>query len=260
MQDEASQMDGSTGAWEAMAPVYDLFAAGYEYEAWLADLVAQLERHGLQRGRLLDVACGTGMSFLPMLARGWEVTGCDASAAMLQEAQRKADSVRLGVADMRALPSFGRFDLVWSLGNSLNCLLDGEELRSALTGMRRNLSPEGLLLFDLSTLLVYRTLFAERSTREHGGLRFVWAGQAPPDVAPGSICTAKLATEEGQGQRRELGVHRHRHFPEAEVREAIADAGLECLDAFGHDYEGAFKWPLSEAEHSTAVYIARIAR
>jgi len=243
-----------------MAPVYDLFAAGYEYESWLGDLVAQLEHHGLQRGRLLDVACGTGMSFLPMLARGWEVTGCDSSAAMLQQARCKTDSARLEVADMRVLPRFGRFDLVWALGNSLNCLLDGEELRAALAGMRRNLSPNGLLMFDLSALLVYRTLFAERWTREHDGTRFIWTGQAPSDVAPGSICTAKLATEDDQDHRLELCVHRHRHFPEAEVREAIADAGLECLDTFGHHYDGVFKRPLDEAEHTTAVYIARIAR
>lgn len=255
-----SRTGGSTAAWEAMAPVYDLFAAGYEYESWLADLVAQLEHHGLQRGRLLDVACGTGMSFLPMLAHGWEVTGCDSSAAMLQQARGKTDSARLAVADMRALPSFGRFDLVWALGNSLNCLLDGEELRAALTGMRRNLSPHGLLMFDLSALLVYRTLFAEQWTREHDGLRFIWAGQAPPDVAPGSICTAKLATEDDQDHRHELCVHRHRHFPEAEVRSAIADAGLECLDTFGHYYDGVFKRPLNEAEQTTAVYIAGIAR
>jgi SAM-dependent methyltransferase len=260
MQDEASQTDGSTGAWEAMAPVYDRFAAGYEYESWLADLVAQLERHGLQRGRLLDVACGTGMSFLPMLAGGWEVTGCDSSSAMLQQARGKSDSARLEVADMRALPRFGRFDLVWALGNSLNCLLDGEELRAALTGMRRNLSPHGLLMFDLSTLLVYRTLFAEQWTREHDGLRFIWTGEAAADVEPGSICMAKLATEKDQAGRLELCVHRHRHFPEAGVREAIADAGLECLDVFGHHYDGAFKRPLNEAEHTTAVYIARTAR
>lgn len=253
-------MDESTMAWEAMGPVYDLFAAGYEYEVWLADLVAQLERHGLQRGRLLDVACGTGMSFMPMLARGWEVTGCDSSAAMLQQARCKTGSARLEVADMRALPRFDRFDLVWALGNSLNCLLDGEELRAALAGMHRNMSPNGLLMFDLSALLVFRTVFAEQSTREHDGMRFIWTGQAPSDMAPGSICTAKLATEDDQGHRLELCVHRHRHFPEVEVREAIADAGLECLDTFGHSYDGVFKRPLDEAEHTTAVYIARIAR
>lgn len=247
-------------AFESMASVYDLFAADYEYEPWLRDLVTELEGHGLHEGRLLDVACGTGKSFLPMLESGWEVTGCDFSASMLRRAEEKAPSAHLAVADMRELPTFGRFDLVWCLGNSLNYLSDGEELRAALTGMRRNLAADGLLMFDLGTLLALRTFYAETSVREQDGQRLVWVGHATPDLAPGSTGEATLSVEGDSGQRLEPMVHRQRHFPAGEAREVLASAGLQCLDTFGHHFDGVFKRPLDEAEHTTAVYIARIAR
>src|SRR4051794_28255187 len=110
--------------YEAMAPVYDHFTAHHDYEAWLGDLLVVLERNGLQGRRLLDVGCGTGKSFLPMLPRGWEVTGCDVSASMVELAREKAgDSVRLAVADMRELPKFGEFDLIWALDDAINYLL-----------------------------------------------------------------------------------------------------------------------------------------
>lgn len=61
--------------------------ADNDAEGWLADVLGHLERHGLTGNRLLDVGCGTGRSLPPMLARGWQVTGCDVSAAMIERAR-----------------------------------------------------------------------------------------------------------------------------------------------------------------------------
>src|SRR5215467_8618666 len=133
--------------YEAMAPVYDNFTAHHEYDLWTVDLLKILEPHGLRGKRLLDVGCGTGKSFLEMLPRGWQVTACDISPAMLELARAKAgDAVEFAVADMLELPRFGEFDLVWALDDAINYLLSRGELERALTGMRANLANTGLLL------------------------------------------------------------------------------------------------------------------
>jgi SAM-dependent methyltransferase len=247
-------------AYEAIAPVYDDFTAHHNYELWLGELLPRLRRLGLRGNRLLDVGCGTGKSFLPMLRRGWEVTACDISPAMLALAKAKAgDAAKLSVADMRELPAFGEFDLVWALDDAVNYLLSAEELGSALSGMRANLAPGGLLMFDVNTLHAYRTFFAETQTIERDGLRLVWRGQASPDAQPGSISEARFEVEAGSGPkaRVETHVHRQRHFPEAEVLETIRAAGLKCLDVFGHEDDSVPKQPVEELVHSKAFYIAR---
>jgi SAM-dependent methyltransferase len=263
--------DWARSTYEAMAPVYDDFTAHHEYDAWIADLLELLERRGLQGKRLLDVGCGTGKSFLEMLPRAWQVTGCDISPAMLELARRKAgDRVRLIVADMLALPKFGEFDLVWALDDAVNYLLSREELEKALVGMRANLASAGLLLFDVNTLPAYRTFFAETEVVERGGRRLIWRGQADPDVAPGSICESRLevAPEQGCTSDGEPGaggddvpvlIHRQRHFPEAEVLAALTGAGLECLDVYGHGLDGIPRQPLDESTHTKAIYVARSA-
>lgn len=248
--------------YEAMAPVYDDFTAHHDYEGWLADLVTALERHGLKGKRLLDVGCGTGKSFMPMLPRGWEVTGCDISPAMLGLAREKAgEEVRLEVADMLELPRFGEFDLIWALDDAINYLLSTAELERALAGMRANLAPDGLLLFDVNELLAYRTFFAETEVVERGGRRLVWNGLAAADVAPGSICESRLEvlTDGGSGGTDKAPVltHRQRHFPEAEVLAALEGAGLECLDIYGIYTDGILKQPLDVSTHTKAIYIAR---
>jgi len=241
-----------------MAPVYDDFTAHHDYELWLGNLLPKLRRHGLSGRRLLDVGCGTGKSFLPMLERGWEVTACDISPSMLALARAKAGgAVQLSVADMRELPVFGEFDLVWALDDAVNYLLSGEELREALSGMRANLAPGGLLMFDVNVLQAYRTFFAEEQRVERNGRRLIWRGQSSADVAPGSISEARLEVESEDAEDKvETHVHRQRHFPEAEVRDLLAAAGLKCLDVYGHGFDAVPKQPVEELIHSKAVYIA----
>jgi len=249
--------DWAERAYEGMAPVYDDFTAHHDYEGWITDLLVVLERCGLQGRRLLDVACGTGKSFLPMLPRGWQVTGCDISPAMIELAREKAgEEVALAVADMLELPVFGEFDLVWALDDAINYLLSREELERALTGMRRNMAPTGLLLFDVNELLAYRTFFAETTVVERSGRRLVWNGLAAADVAPGSICESRLEMTAGDGGTAVV-THRQRHFPEAEVIAALEGAGLECLDVYGHGLDGIPKQPLDVESHTKAIYIAR---
>ncbi len=250
-------------AYEAIAPVYDDFTAQNDYELWLGRLLPHLERHGLRGKRLLDVGCGTGKSFLPMLRRSWKVTACDISASMVEVARKKVgEAPRLSVADMRELPRFGEFDLVWSLDDAVNYLLSIEELARALAGMRNNLAPDGLLMFDLNTLQSYRTFFAGSEVREGaGGRQLVWRGRASADTQPGAISEASFEVLGPNGTPEiEPELHRQRHFPEKDVRAALERAGLDCLDVFGHGYDVVLEQPVEELRHSKAVYIARLPR
>lgn len=251
-------------AYEAIAPVYDEFTSHHNYDLWLGELLPKLEEQGLSGNRLLDVACGTGKSFLPMLEKGWEVTACDISPAMVAIAKEKVgDRAELSVADMRKLPDFGEFDLVFCLDDAVNYLLSGEELEQALTGMRRNLAPGGLLMFDVNTMEAYRNFFAEEVVMERDGRRLVWKGLSNPEAEPGTIAEASFEVvplEEGAGPAIPPELHRERHFPEAEVRATMERAGLECLAVYGHHHDAIPKQPLDEVAHAKGVYIARAAQ
>jgi hypothetical protein len=160
---------------------------------------------------------------------------------------------------MRELPVFGEFDLVWALDDAVNYLLDFEELRSALSGMRANLAPGGLLMFDVNCLQSYRTFFAEEQRVRRGERTLVWRGQGSADAAPGSISEARFEVEAADAAEFAPHVHRQRHFPEAEVLAALEAAGLACLDVYGHGFDAVPKQPVDELAHSKAVYMARVA-
>jgi SAM-dependent methyltransferase len=249
------------GGYDEFAPFYDGFTSGSDYETWTKHVLALANAYGLGGRRVLDVACGTGKSFLPLLDRGFDVTGCDLSVAMLAEARRKAPGVRLVEADMRAIPELGAFDLITCFDDSLNHLLDESELAAALRSMARNLSPAGLLLFDLNTLLTYRTTFAAHGVSSHGDLVFTWRGDSTEDAPPECRATAHVDVfaprEDGLYER--VGTrHEQRHFPPHRVSRLIEEAGLDCLGVHGVDDDGSPTSVLDETRQLKALYAARL--
>jgi SAM-dependent methyltransferase len=239
--------------YEAYSSSYDDFNHGYRYERWTAQLLAAAQDEGLQGDRLLDVACGTGLSFISMLERGWTVTACDISPAMLELARAKVGgAAALLTADMRDLPRLGEFDLIWAVNDAMNYLLTGEDFEAALSGMRRNLAPGGIVVFDVNTLTAYRRFFSSECVVEENGRHFVWRGlMSADDVEPGSINEAHF---EARGEEGSANLHRQRHFTEFGVRAAIEAADLTCVSVLGES-DGNLEPGLKEDFHTKAVYV-----
>jgi SAM-dependent methyltransferase len=268
MKTSARQVPGDSRhaavAYEAIAPVYDDFTAHHDYRQWVGKLLELGAAHGLEGDTVLDVACGTGKSFLPMLDAGWQVTACDISASMAEMARAKAGpGVRIEVADMRELPVYGSFDLVCCLDDAVNYLHTAAELEQALRGMVANMAPHALLIFDSNTVTTYRGFFAESFEQEMNGRRMTWDGRAEATFEPGDIAEASFAVEPlepGTGPSIPPELHRQRHHPEPEVRAAIEAAGLELVALYGHHQDGIMHQPMSEEAHTKAVYITRLKR
>ncbi len=219
--------DSALVMYEAFAAVYDDFNHSNDYEMWLGrTLLPELGRHGLNEGgRALDVGCGTGRAFPPLLKRGWRVHGCDLSPAMLEIAAQKGTSVALDVADMRSLPRLGDFDLVLSLNDCLNYMLAEEDLVHALAGMRANLAEDGLLIFDVNSSSTFASGYSGVREVHHKGSRWQWTGRG--EVAP-SIYEAEITGDHLQPIRQ-----RERFRPVDEVLGAMEAAGLRVLGAYG---------------------------
>jgi SAM-dependent methyltransferase len=248
-------------AYEAIAPVYDDFTAHHDYRLWIGNLLALGAAHGLQGDTVLDIACGTGKSFIPMLEQGWKVTACDIAPSMAELARAKTgNQVRIEISDMRELPVYGSFDLVCCLDDAVNYLHTAAELEQALRGMAANMAPHALLIFDSNTMTQYRGFFAEDVEMEMNGRRMTWEGKADETFGPGDIAEASFSFEaiDGDGPTLPPELHRQRHHPESEVRAAIDAAGLELVGLYGHHHDGIPHQPMSEEDHTKAIYIARL--
>ena len=248
-------------AYEAIAASYDLLTEDYRHDLWLERLETLAFEHGLSGTRLLDLGCGTGKSFLPMLKRGYEVTACDLSPSMLAIAGSKAPTAHLHEADLRDLPRFGAFDLVTALDDPLNYLLTERELACALRGIARNLAQDGLAIFDLNTIAQYRGQFACDATVEQDSSFIVWRGRrSNRDACAGEIveATVELFTAaDDNAWHRTSSLHRQRHWPRTTVQRIALAAGLELLAVRGQRAGAHIDRELDELVHIKAIYVAR---
>jgi SAM-dependent methyltransferase len=256
-------MDSARSANENFAAIYDEWNSQNDYEMWLGDvLLPEMEKHGLCKGWALDVGCGTGRAFAPLLARGWHLVGCDIAPRMLAEAARKfGPQVQLLNLDARQLPPIspspdlpveGNFQLILLLNDVVNYLIEDGDLERLFSGVKRNLSRDrGLVVFDANTLAQFRDDYASDVSDEIEGLR--WQGLTD-EIKPGGIFQGEFS-----GHGITTHVHRQRHWEIEEVKEKLGALRLRCLATLGQreqDGRVLLTEPPCEERDAKVIYIA----
>ena len=156
---------------------------------------------------------------------------------------------------MRALPWRGRFDLVTCLDDALNYLLEPADVRAAIAAMARALAPGGVLVFDVNTLLTYRTAFAGDSSVGGGDASFRWRGGASSEATAGDVCAATIEVAARGCFTRSR--HVQRHHPREEIEAALVSAGLEPGAVHGLRTGGAITEAADEDLDLKAIHVAR---
>lgn len=251
-------------AYETLADHYDVLTAGYPHELWLGRLESLARRHGLRPGaRVLDAACGTGKSMLPLLRRGYDVRGCDLSPAMVRAAQTTLGSdVDVTVADMRALPrSLGPFALVTCINDAVNYLLADDDLAAACASVTRVLQPRGLFVFDVNTVAAYEGPFAATRVVERDGRFVCWSGSSPhrgdDGVVRAEAVVEVFARTSSDCWQRSSSRHEQRHWPRPAVEAALVSGGLEVVEAIGQQSGARLCGAPDERRFRKTVYVAR---
>ncbi len=151
-----------------LARYYDALMGHVNYDRWFTVAVELAEL--LPRGfRHLDAACGTCALLRKLLRLGWNSMGVDLSAPMLREGMKRKPVPPLVVADLRALPITESFEYITCLFDSVNFLLEPEDLATAFRELARALKPRGILYFDVVTERMIIDHFAGRCWTERSG-------------------------------------------------------------------------------------------
>jgi ubiquinone/menaquinone biosynthesis C-methylase UbiE len=146
---------------------YTLWAATYDRPnpaIRLEEPVVHTVIERLPVGRALDAACGTGRHAIHLQARGWEVTGVDATPAMLDQARAKAPTVRFQPGDLLALPVA---DAAVDLAVCSLALTHVPELEAAIAELARVVRPGGTVI--LSDIHPTATLIGGTAAFPHEG-------------------------------------------------------------------------------------------
>lgn len=139
----------------AYSRYYDLLYRDKDYAGEASYVRGLIEQHQAGPLTVLDLGCGTGRHDVVLAEMGYEVTGVDRSAEMLDVARTAARngatpaSLRFEQGDVRTVRLGKTFDVVISLFHVMSYMTTNQDLLDALTTVRDHLKPGGLFVFDV---------------------------------------------------------------------------------------------------------------
>lgn len=216
----------SSPPFTSLALVYDEIMADIEYDDWCAFILDQVRARGWTGRRLLDLGCGTGNATVPMVERGLDVTGVDASAEMLAVARRKLPATRFVLGDFESFDAGGGYSLAYSVFDSLNNVLDPASFRRAAARVHAHLAPGGMFMFDVNTTRGLEELW-------HSGRAEGWAGEVYYNWRHSFDPVSGLARVDAfclVGTDAFTEVHYERPYDPPEVRALLDEAGFLEVD------------------------------
>ena len=137
----------------------DFWTAAYPFMfpeerfAKAAEQVDKIQRlAGFELRTVLDLCCGPGRHSVQFAQRGYQVTGVDRSACLLEKARQHAATENLNIEwieqDMRAFRRPECFDLAVNLFTSFGYFDDDAENRGVLGNVFESLKPGGAFIID----------------------------------------------------------------------------------------------------------------
>ena len=257
-------------AYTDFAQVYDTFMDETPYEEW-ADFIDKLivqygisrpacrqiqdnqlqasavektaeENLASERNLVLDLGCGTGSLTELMAEKGYDMIGVDLSQEMLGIALAKreaaASSTLYLCQDMRELELYSTVGTVISVCDSVNYLLEEEDLIETFRLVNNYLYPGGIFIFDFNTVYKYEQVIGDTTIAENrDDCSFIWENyyHEKEHINEYDLTIFVREDEEEERFRRFSETHYQRGYSLEEMTRLIESAGLTLVAALDAD-------------------------
>ena len=154
--------------YDLLAPFYDAINSDIDYSSWADFIEGVFAREMKTKPELvLDLGCGTGKMTLELSARGYDMTGIDISAEMLDiargEAVRRGEDVLWLCQDMTSFELYGTVDAAVCCLDCINHLTSKKQLEACFRLVHNYLIPDGIFIFDINGKYKFENVYSDRS-------------------------------------------------------------------------------------------------
>jgi SAM-dependent methyltransferase len=267
-------------AYTDFAAVYDIFMDGTPYDVWGNFVAGLIDKYGVskpvgheakelsaaeedteealqeERNLIVELGCGTGSFTRVMYDLGYDIMGIDLSPEMLNIARKKSAELDQDIMfleqDMRELDLYCTAGTIVSVCDSINYVLDTEELLETFKLVNNFLFPKGLFIFDFNTLHKYRDVIGDTTIAENReDCSFIWDNyfSEEDNINEYDLTIFMKCDEEKELFARSVETHYQRGYTLEEILDIVEKAGLKFIAAFDEETHEA------PTEDSERIYI-----
>ena len=220
-------------AYTDFALVYDTLMDNTPYERWCDLITGILKRYGIENELVLDLGCGTGTLTELLAKEGYDMIGVDYSEEMLGRAMEKREQSGLSILyllqDMREFELYGTVKAVVSVCDSLNYLLEEDDIIETFRLVNNYLDPKGLFIFDFNTVHKYCDVIGDATIAENrDDCSFIWENYYNEEERINEY-DVTFFVKEGELFRRFEETHYQRGYLPEEMQIYLEKAGLEFI-------------------------------
>lgn len=225
-----------TGAYSSLADWFEYLNADCDYEKWSQYLYGRLRSLGITSGKGLDIGCGSGAFTRAFAAFGFDMTGYDSSAQMLQKAERlgAGGRVRYVLSDARRLCVVGgRADFALCVNDCLN-YIPPQDVPAFFVHTARCLRKGGAFLFDVSSPYKLREIVGSNVfCEDREEVAYLWFNECKEDRVEMDVT---LFVKGADGRFDRSDEHHTQYIHEGDFLARAAENAGFCVRA----REGAF--------------------
>lgn len=239
--------------YQDFARVYDELMDNTPYEQWAERLDGLIRKYGVskperdaeglldsERNLVVDLGCGTGTLAEIMYRKGYDMIGVDFSDSMLNIAMEKKERSGAEILylqqDMRELELYSTVGTVFSVCDSLNYILEEEELVQVFSLVNNYLFPGGIFIFDFNTDYKYREVIGNTTIAENRrDCSFIWDNFYDSEEEINEYDLTVFVREEGEIFRRFTETHFQRGYTLGQMAGLIKQAGMSVVEAMDAD-------------------------
>lgn len=240
-------------AYQDFAYVYDELMDATPYQEWCERLTDLIEKYGVskpkrdadnpldsERNLVLDLGCGTGTLTELMYEKGYDMIGVDNSESMLNIAmEKRAESgaqILYLLQDMRELELYSTVGTVVSVCDSVNYILEEEELQQVFSLVNNYLYPGGIFIFDFNTEYKYREIIGDTTIAENReDCSFIWENYYDPEEAINEYNVTIFVQEEEDIFRKFTETHYQRGYTVDQMRGLVERSGMDIVEILDAD-------------------------
>lgn len=218
------------------AYIYDELMHDFDYKLWSDYIDDIFKKYDKNIDNILEMACGTGNLTHELSKKGYKITAFDLSEEMLSIAYGKLSQykrTKLLNLDMSKFKLDEKFDAVVSICDSINYIVNINDLEKTFQNVYDHLEDDGIFIFDINSEYKLRNIIGNNTfVYDQDDIFYTWENEFNEE---NNLCnfylTFFIETEDEKFERFDEH-HIEKVYKIEEIEELLFKVGFKKVDHY----------------------------